>query len=112
MPQPVDLNTELARSTAAQRVQEIADRASLAAQHRQSQQAQQEQVQAETQVQEPPQSEHGPTVTERRQKDQQRERGKAARGHGDATGDTADHGAGELQVVPDENEQHRLDITV
>ena len=48
MPQPVDLQTEIGRAAAAERIQQIADRASLAAQHRVSDEAQETRVQSET----------------------------------------------------------------
>ena len=51
MPQPVDLQTEVARVSAADRVQQIADRVSLAAQQRQVLSVEQERVDVETQVQ-------------------------------------------------------------
>ena len=51
MPQPIDMQTELARMTAAQRIQEIADRASLVAQQRVTMDEQAQRVEAETQVQ-------------------------------------------------------------
>jgi hypothetical protein len=51
MPQPIDPNTELARMTAAERIQQIADRASLAAQARNSSDAAARQIEIESQVQ-------------------------------------------------------------
>ena len=50
MPQPIDPQTELGRLTAAERIQQIADRASLAAQARASQTALSELTAAESQV--------------------------------------------------------------
>ena len=51
MPQPIDLQTELARITTMERVQQISDRLSLAAHQRMADQAGQQQVDAETQTQ-------------------------------------------------------------
>ncbi|MBI2424905.1 MAG: hypothetical protein HYV27_18910 [Candidatus Hydrogenedentes bacterium] len=51
MPQPIDPFTELARMSAAERIQQIADRASLAAQARLSSEVTQSAVTKETQVQ-------------------------------------------------------------
>lgn len=51
MPQPVDLQTEIGRLTAVQRIQDIADRASLAAQQRQVTSVEENRVASETQVQ-------------------------------------------------------------
>ena len=50
MPQPIDPQTEIGRSTAAERIQQIADRASLAAQARAAQDSANTQRSAETQV--------------------------------------------------------------
>lgn len=110
MPQPIDMNTELARATAAQRVQEVADRASLAAQQRQAQHAQEVRVGAESVVQESAQSEHGALVDDRRSEGQGQQRQHARKPDtGEAHGEDGDHGAGDLHVIPDE-EQHRLDL--
>lgn len=51
MPQPVDLQTELARLNAADRLQQAADRASIAALQRAAQEDQQTRLQTETTVQ-------------------------------------------------------------
>jgi len=51
MPQPIDLQTELGRLIAADRLQQVADRASLAAQQRVADDVQQQRVGLETQVQ-------------------------------------------------------------
>ncbi|HPO17152.1 MAG TPA: hypothetical protein PLI09_27200 [Candidatus Hydrogenedentes bacterium] len=50
MPQPIDPNTELARVTAVERIQQAVDRASLAAQARSASDAAQQQVNVESQV--------------------------------------------------------------
>lgn len=52
MPQPIDPQTELGRITAAERIQQIADRASLAAQARVASDAANAQANAEKQVRE------------------------------------------------------------
>ena len=51
MPQPIDLQTELGRLMAAERVQQVADRVSLVAQQRVAADEQQQRVGLETQVQ-------------------------------------------------------------
>jgi hypothetical protein len=109
MPQPIDIQTELARSTAAQRVQEIADRASLAAQQRQTQHALQQQVDAETVIQQAPQSEHDAAVNDRHDDQGQQRRRARKDGKDSEQSGAADHGAGGIEVIPD-HEQHRLDI--
>ena len=57
MPQPVDLQTEMGRLSAAERIQQIADRASLAAQQRTTDDMDAGRVAAEEQVQETLESE-------------------------------------------------------
>lgn len=52
MPQPIDMNTEVAKLADATRAQEMVDRASLVAQHRVSRDVQDKDAKAETQVQE------------------------------------------------------------
>ena len=51
MPQPIDLQTELGRLMAVERVQQVADRVSLVAQQRVAADEQQQRVGLETQVQ-------------------------------------------------------------
>lgn len=51
MPQPIDMTSEIARVTTADRLQQIADRLSLAAQMRAATETQEERVAVETQVQ-------------------------------------------------------------
>ena len=58
MPQPVDFPMEVARMTAAQRVQELADRSAMATQQRLAHDQQETRLAAETQVQETPQAEN------------------------------------------------------
>lgn len=110
MPQPIDINTEFARSTAAQRVQEVVDRASLAAQQRQVQHAQQEQIDAESVVQQSHDSGEDPAVNDRREGREQKRRQQHGKAEGQSEADHADHGAGGLAIIP-EDEQHRLDVT-
>lgn len=67
MPSSIDPNTELARITLAERIQQITDRASLLGQVRQSMEAEQQRVNAETQVTETEQkSRHVDTEMKRR----------------------------------------------
>lgn len=60
MPQPIDMQTELARATMADRIQQVTDRASLAAAMRAKLDGEQHQALGETQVDDTPesQSEH------------------------------------------------------
>jgi hypothetical protein len=60
MPQPVDLQTELARTSAVERIQQVADRLSLAGQQRSAVEAQRERLEQEQQVQQPPETGNRP----------------------------------------------------
>lgn len=111
MPQPIDINTEFARSTTAQRVQEIADRASLAAQQRQVQHAQDEQIAAETVVQQSHDSGEDAAVNDRRENREQQHRQQRGKPEGQSEAEHAGHGAGDLAIIPEED-KHRLDVTV
>lgn len=68
MPQPIDFQTEVARTNAADRIQHMAERANLAQQQRASEEAQRLQTAAEQNVQQTPeaQSEHVDEETKRR----------------------------------------------
>lgn len=52
MPQPIDPNTELARMTAVERIQQATDRASIAAQSRQAMEAEERRLGTEREVME------------------------------------------------------------
>ena len=60
MPQPIDMQSELARTTMVERMQDVAGRLSLAAQQRTKDETEQARINAETQTRETPeaQSEH------------------------------------------------------
>ena len=53
MPQPVDMQTEVARTTTVERIQQVADRASLAAQQRQAIEEEEVRLTKETVVRQP-----------------------------------------------------------
>jgi len=112
MPQPVDLQTEIARVTAAERIQQAADRASLAAQQRVAAETEESRVAAETQVRQTDETanEHvdengrrrNPFVGKRRKK--AREETKEL--------PPAKMNAGDLRVIPGGIDEHKLDVTV
>jgi len=113
MPQPIDINTELTRSTAVQRMQELADRASLAAQHRHAQDAEREQVDAETRVQQAPESEQHAAISGSGSGSQRGKQRRGSRKHEDAASEQAEpQSAGALAIIPDESDRHNLDVTV
>ncbi len=68
MPQPVDFQTEVAKTTAAQRVQEITERASLASQLRGAAEAKENRASIETQVQQTAESGHAGVDADGRRK--------------------------------------------
>lgn len=104
MPQPVDIQTELARVSAAERIQQISDRVSLAAQQRVAAATQEDRLARETQVQETPHSQSEQVDAEARRRNpfvgRKRRRKKAEES-------AASHGPGRTN-----GEQHRLDVTV
>ncbi|MBI4559642.1 MAG: hypothetical protein HY706_18800 [Candidatus Hydrogenedentes bacterium] len=109
MPQPVDLQTEAARMTAAERIQQIADRASLAAQQRVAAELQQDRIQLETEVQQTAESQNEPVEAEGRRRNPFAGRRRRRR----ATTDPAppEKVARGANPAP-EPETHRLDISV
>jgi hypothetical protein len=115
MPQPVDLQVELARVTAADRVQQVADRLSLAAQQRMAAEAEQDGVNHETQVQETAQSQsEGVDVESHRQNPFVGRRRKRATNENPEPATKDDTlVAADMPVVPEaQSEGSRLDISV
>jgi hypothetical protein len=103
MPQPIDLQTELGRLITAERVQQVADRASLAAQQRVAADVQQQRIATETQVQQlHPKSENVETETRRRNPYMGRRKRPPAQ-------ETPPE---EKPGPPVELEQHQLDVTI
>ncbi len=106
MPQPIDFSTELARMSAVERIQQVTDRLSLAAQQRSTTEVQEQRVASETQVQQTqPQSEEVNPELRRRNPYAGRRRRKGAGKEG-------------TQPVPNDEpplppeESHRLDISI
>lgn len=112
MPQPVDLQTEIARVTAAERIQQAADRASLAAQQRVTTAAEESRVAVETQVQETDETANEQLDENGRRKNPfvgtRRKKGKPD----DDRSLHAKPSAGDLRVIPEGTEEHKLDITI
>jgi len=115
MPQPIDPSTEVLRITAAERIQQIADRTSLAAQARAADQAVANRAQSEGQVtgtqQKSEQVEkelrrRNPYQGRRKRKDQdeaEQEQQQAAR---------VFYTADEKKEIVDDNGEHGLDVTI
>jgi hypothetical protein len=74
MPQPVDLQTEMARMSATERIQQATDHASLAAQQRVAAEAQKEQVSRETEVTETQETQSEEVDAEERRREERRSR--------------------------------------
>ncbi len=105
MPQPIDPNTELARISAAERIQQIADRASLAAQTRHAADASRQQIDTETQVAQARQkSEEVDEELRRRNPFAGRKKRKSGKGHEE---EHPEHAA-----PLDDAEGRHLDVTI
>jgi hypothetical protein len=104
MPQPIDMQTELARVTALDRVQQVIDRVSLAALQRVAIEEQEQRVAAETQVQQT-HAKSEEIEPEMRRKNPYRYRRKQKT-------DAGTEGIVTKDTPPHTGEEHQLDITV
>lgn len=111
MPQPIDLQTELMRVTAAERVQHATARAAQVTQQRSAAQQQHEQVAAESQVREATHAEEGQVDADGRPDPRKRRRARKGRPAEDAKVRTF-YTADEKPEVVEDPEQHRLDISI
>lgn len=114
MPQPIDPQTEMGRATAAERIQQIADRVSLAAQVRASAEMANARASAETQVHQAMQK-NAEVERELRRRAPFSGRRKRRDGGGDEPEDTRVrqfYNAAEKEVVADDDSVHRLDIEI
>lgn len=114
MPQPIDPQTELGRATAAERIQQIADRLSLAAQARAANEMANAQANAETQVRQAMQKNDEVDRELRRRTPfvgHRRAKGEQPSEQGD---DRARHfyNAAEKEVLAEDLEAHKLDIEI
>jgi len=109
MPQPIDFQSEIARTTAAERVQQIVDRASLAGQQRTAHEIEAQRVASENQVHETnPKSEqvdrdlkrHNPFMGRRKRREEA------------DNGQEVEHGPAEPPVVMAPDEEHHLNIKI
>lgn len=117
MPQPVDFQTEVARQTMVDKILQVADRASLAAQQRLVSEVEQERVQQETQVQQTPQAQSEQIDAEARRRTpyvRRRRRRKKDKGTSDGEEGTAKvfYNADEQPEIIDESEGNQLDIKI
>ncbi|HOZ45062.1 MAG TPA: hypothetical protein PLO37_05430 [Candidatus Hydrogenedentes bacterium] len=112
MPQPVDFQTEVGRITAAERIQQIADRTSLAAQQRHAVEEDESRILQETAPHEPePKGEEVDREMRRRNPFAGR---RQKRGHQEPPGDAEPDGAPRdpQDVAKTAGEEHHLDVTV
>ncbi len=116
MPQPIDPSSELGRVTAAERVQQLADRASLAAQARGTANAAQQAVNLETQVARTDQkNERVDEELRRRNPYVGRRRGKGSGTQDQPEGGetpTPQHEAVERHQRAESGEEHTLDVII
>jgi hypothetical protein len=110
MPQPIDLQSELMRVTTAERIQQVAARNAQVMQQRSAAQQQQQQVEAESQVRETTQSEHGEVDPNGRPDARKRRKNKKAAP--DDTKTRTFYSAAEKTEVVEDPDEHRLDISV
>lgn len=108
MPQPIDPQSELGRVTAAERIQQIADRASLAAQSRIAAQADEERVDDETTVRQMNQKSEEVDEETRRKNPFAGRRRKKRHGTAEAAADQVMHASTE----GDDQDGHTLDVTI
>jgi ABC-type Zn2+ transport system substrate-binding protein/surface adhesin len=114
MPQPVDLQTEMGRLTAADRIQQIADRVSLAAQQRTAQVLEKERLSEETQVQQTREAESEEVDAE----GQGRNPAAGRRHHRHPEQNEGDeeahvfYNAEENQEIAEQPEGHNFDVTI
>ncbi len=116
MPQPIDLQTEMARVIATERIQQIADRASLVAQQRMAAYEQDARVDVETAVHEPqPKSEEVEAEARRRNPYMGRRRRRRASQSEDEKEREAAHKfytADEHEETVENPDEHHFDVTV
>ncbi len=108
MPQPIDMQTEFARTMMAERVQNAMDRASLAAQQRALTEADEDRVEAETQVQETQETENPEVDADGRRRNPRVARRKKGKGVDEDQEDSPTVSG----TTGDGPETHGLDVSV
>lgn len=115
MPQPIDPNTEFMRVAAAERIQQIADRASLAAQARTTDQADIDRTLLETQVREMNQKSEQVDEELRRRTPFSGKRKRRKKDEEEEAQDEAAHTfytADEQKEIVEDSGDHGLDVTI
>lgn len=114
MPQPIDMQTEIARVTMADRIQDATSRAALAAQQRAVTEEERLQVQTETAVEETPETQSEHIDEDGRRKApfvRKRSKGKKKRKDRPPEGASALYTASHQKEIP-ENGDHDLDVSI
>jgi hypothetical protein len=112
MPQPIDPYTELGRVTAAERIQQVADRASLAAQSRTSEGAANQREAAESQVQQAFQKSEEVDRELRRRNPFMGKRKKRKENPEESDAQHTFYSADEHTEVAEDPDEHDLDVTI
>jgi hypothetical protein len=111
MPQPIDPNSELGRLTAVERIQQIADRASLTAQHRTALEAQAQLLNQETQVLQTDQK-NEEIDAELRRRTPFGGRRKRGEPEDEADPESAAQQAAEREIIADDTQATHLDVSI
>lgn len=114
MPQPIDMQTEIARVTMADRIQDATSRAALAAQQRAVTEEEGLQLRAETSVEETPETQSEHVDEDGRRKApfvRKRSKGKKKGKGGSAEAASATYTASHQKEIP-ESDDHDLDVTI
>lgn len=114
MPQPIDMQTEFARTVMADRVQNAMDRASLAAQQRALTEADEERLDAETQVQETKETENRQLDADGRRRNPYVGRRRRGKGEDEDREDSpkVSDAARDRPVIADDQDMHGLDVSI
>ena len=112
MPQPMDVNTELGRVAAAERITLIADRASLAAQARVADEAVAKRQHVETEVRETEQKDKEVDSEARRREPFSGRRRRKEKGSEEEKRHASAPDAKSLPVISGEDHEHGLDISI
>ena len=112
MPQPIDPQSELGRVTAAERIQQIADRASLAAQSRIAAEAGEERANAETAVRQMNQKSEEVDEETRRKNPFTGRRRKKRQGTVENAADPVVYAPTDKRDAGDDPDGHTLDVTI
>lgn len=112
MPQPVDLQTELARTSAADRIQQYLSRASLVAQQGDTREARETQLAAEQQIHETAEDAESQNIDEDAHRQNPFMGKRRRRGKGDSEGAGSSYGPGEKHNAADGDEGQTFDVTI